>query len=109
VEALKHALAQQGNTDVNANELALRKLCVRAELLTDTQTPDADQTLRREYQVQRLMESMGQGVKADDGQLDTLTIEWLGVGPVEEASYLQLLQRFKECRSKALSAPRRKH
>ena len=55
------------------------------------------------------MESMGQGVKADDGQLDTLTIEWLGVGPVEEASYLQLLQRFKECRSKALSAPRRKH
>lgn len=109
VEALRSALAQQGNTDVTVNELALRKLCIRAEIQMDMPTPDADQTLRREYQVQRLMQSMGQGVKADDGTLDTLTIEWLGVGPIEEASYLQLLQRFKQCRSKALSAPRRKH
>jgi hypothetical protein len=109
MEALRHALAQQGNTDVAANELALRKLCIRAEILTDTPTPESDQRLRREYQVQRLMESMGQGVKAEEGQLDTLTIEWLGVGPTEEATYPQLLERFKECRRKALSSPRRKH
>ena len=109
VETLKNALAQQGSTDVAANEKALRKLCIRAEILTDTPTPDADQTLRREYQVQRLMESMGQGVKADEGQLEPLTIEWLGVGPIEEATYLQLLERFKACRSKALSSPRRRH
>jgi hypothetical protein len=108
VEALRAAMARSGDTQEAANELALRKLCIRAEILTDTPTPDSDQTLRREYQVQRLMESMGQGVKADDGQLDTLTIEWLGVGPVDEAVYQQLLQRFKECRSKALSVPRRK-
>lgn len=109
VEALKQALAQPASKDLAANERALRKLCIRAELLTDTPTPEEDQTLRREYQVQRLMESMGQGVKAEEGQLDTLAIEWLGVGPVEAATYLQLLERFKECRRKALSAPRRKH
>jgi hypothetical protein len=109
VETLKSALAQQGSTDLAANEKALRKLCVRAEILTDTSTPEADQTLRREYQVQRLMEAMGQGVKADEAQLDTLAIEWLGVGPTEEATYLQLLERFKACRSKALSSPRRRH
>jgi hypothetical protein len=109
LEALRNALAQPVSTDVAANELALRKLCIRAEILTETPTPDSDQGLRREYQVQRLMQSMGQGVKADDGQLDTLTLEWLGVGPIEEASYMQLLERFKECRNKAMSAPRRKH
>jgi len=107
-DALRNALAQPGNDDVAANELSLRRLCIRAEILTDTPTPDADQGLRREYQVQRLMESMGQGVKADDGQLDTLAIEWLGVGPIEESSYQQLLARFKECRRKALLSPRRR-
>jgi hypothetical protein len=109
LEALRNALAQQGDSDLAANELALRKLCIRAEILTDTPTPAADQTLRREYQVQRLMESMGQGVKAEEGQLDTFAIEWLAVGPTEEATYLQLLERFKECRRAALAvAPRRK-
>jgi hypothetical protein len=48
-------------------------------------------------------------VKPEQGQIDTLTIEWLGVGPIEEAAYLQLLERFKECRKKALSTPRRDH
>ena len=59
-----------------------------------------DQTLRREYQVKRLIESMGQGVKAEDGQLDTLAIEWFAAGPVEAATYSQLLGRFIECRKR---------
>lgn len=109
LEALRNALAQQSSSDLAANELALRRLCIRAEILTDTPTPTGDQTLRREYQVQRLMQSMGQGVKAEDGQLDTLTIEWLDAGPVEEALYLQLLERFKQCRGKALMSGRRKN
>jgi hypothetical protein len=102
-------LAKQGDSDLAVNELALRRLCIRAEILTDTPTPASDQTLRREYQVKRLMESMGQGIKDDDGQVDTMTLEWAGVGPVEEATYLQLLERFKECRKKALLSPRRKN
>jgi hypothetical protein len=101
LETLKHTLAQPGSSDLQANELALRTLCVRAEILTDTPTPDADQTLRREYQVKRLMQSMGQGIKAEEG-LDALTLEWLGAGPIEEGTYRQLLERFKACRKKAL-------
>jgi hypothetical protein len=108
LETLKNAFAQQGSSDLVANELALRTLCIRAEILTDTPTPAGDQTLRREYQVKRLMESMGQGVKADDGELDALTIEWLGVGPTEEATYVQLVERFKECRRRVLLSPRRR-
>lgn len=108
LDALKNALAQQGGGDLAANELALRTLCIRAEILTDTPTPAADQTLRREYQVKRLMESMGQGIKAEEGQIDALTIEWLDAGPTEEPTYLQLLERFKECRKKALLSPRQR-
>lgn len=100
LEALKNALAQPGGGDLAANELALRTLCIRAEIFSETPTPASDQTLRREYQVKRLMESMGQGVKAEEGQLDTLAIEWLGVGPTEDATYAPLLQRFKECRKR---------
>ncbi|WP_116812085.1 DUF349 domain-containing protein [Steroidobacter cummioxidans] len=101
LETLKHALAQPANDELAANELVLRTLCVRAEILTDTPTPEADQTLRREYQVKRLMQSMGQGIKAEEG-LDALTLEWLAVGPTEEGTYLPLLDRFKACRRKAV-------
>ncbi|HEY0680893.1 MAG TPA: DUF349 domain-containing protein [Steroidobacter sp.] len=108
LETVKATLARESDNDLVANERALRMLCIRAEILTDTPTPDADQTLRREYQIQRLRDSMGQGVKAEEGQLDSLTVEWLGVGPVEEAVYSQLLNRFKKCREKALLSSRRK-
>jgi hypothetical protein len=107
IEALKGALARGADNDLVANERALRTLCIRAELLTDSPTPEADQALRREYQMQLLMNNMGQGIKAEAGQIDALTLEWLGAGPVEEGVYLPLLERFKACRSKALPASKR--
>jgi len=57
-----------------------------------------DQALRREYQVQRLIQGMGQGITADSTQLDTLALQWLRAGPIEEDTYLRLLDRFKGCR-----------
>jgi hypothetical protein len=98
LEAIKQQLAREDVSDVAANELALRKLCIRAEILADLPTPPEDQQLRREHQVQRLMRSMGQGITADEAQLDTMAIEWIGSGPVEEAAYRQLQNRFKACR-----------
>jgi hypothetical protein len=97
-EAIKLALASADGADLPANEKALRLLCIRAEILADRPTPAADQALRREYQVQRLIQSMGQGITADSTQLDTLTMEWLRVGPIEEGTYVRLLERFKGCR-----------
>ena len=38
-------------TDVTANEAVLRRLCIRAEVLTDVPTPPEDQGFRREYQL----------------------------------------------------------
>jgi len=100
LDALKQALAGERSTDLAANEVAAKMLCIRAEILTDSPTPPEDQALRREVQLQRLVQGMGQRLKADETQLDTLAIEWVRVGPVEDAAYGPLLQRFRCCRER---------
>jgi hypothetical protein len=97
-DAVKTALASPSMADLEANDKALRMLCIRAEILVDRPSPPEDQTLRREYQVQRLMQSMGQGITVDAAQMDTLTLEWVKAGPIEEGRYARLLERFKGCR-----------
>jgi hypothetical protein len=114
VEALEHApkgvravLGKQINdvasgtvsADLAANEAALRLLCVRAELITETPTPPEDLEMRREYQMQRLVASMGRGERATPADLDDLALEWLAVGPVESTVYEALAQRFARCRA----------
>lgn len=98
LQALRDALASTQSGDGAGNEAALKLLCIRAEILTETPTPPEDQALRREYQLQRLVQRMGHGEKADDTQRDRLAIEWIGVGPVESAVYQPLLKRFRRCR-----------
>ena len=101
LETVRKALAKTDSVDFAANEIALRTLCIRAEILTELPTPETDQALRREYQVKRLMQVMGQGMANDDSQLDSIAMEWVSVGPTEEATYLALLERFKSCRNRA--------
>ena len=100
LETLKKELVRANSGDIAANEKALRLLCVRAEIITDTPTPPEDQALRREYQVQRLIQNMGQGSSADETTLDAMVMEWISVGPTEETTYLPLLERFKRCRER---------
>jgi hypothetical protein len=104
LETLKRELVRGNSGDIAANEKALRLLCVRAEIITDTATPPEDQSLRREYQVQRLIKNMGQGSSADEATLDAMAMEWVSVGPTEEATYLALLERFKRCRERYSAA-----
>ena len=54
--------------------------------------------LRREYQMQRLVASMGRGERATPADLDDLALEWLAVGPVEPAVHDALFARFERCR-----------
>ncbi len=105
-KGMRAALAQQveeiatGNVgaDLAANEAALRLLCVRAELLTDAPTPEEDLPLRREYQMQRLVASMGRGERPAPSDLDDLASAWIAVGPVETALHDALFARFERCR-----------
>ncbi len=100
LDAIKQALGKPPSADLAGNEAALRMLCIRAEILTDTATPSEDMPLRRQYQVQRLMQSMGQGLKADEAELDAIALEWVGIGPVEDGVYQPLLERFVTCRQR---------
>jgi hypothetical protein len=84
--------------DLAANEAALRLLCVRAELMADAETPPEDLELRREYQMRRLVESMGRGERPAPADLEDLALEWLAVGPVEPAVHDALFARFERCR-----------
>ncbi len=100
LQIIQARLAKDDAGDLAANEAALRMLCIRAEVATDTPTPEADQGLRRQYQVQRLVEVMGQGGGADAAEISAMTLEWVGAGPVSDELYTQLLERFERCRAK---------
>ena len=86
------------SADLAANEAALRLLCIRAELISDVPTPPEDLPLRREYQMQRLVASMGRGERAAATDFDGLALEWLAVGPVEAPVHDALFARFERCR-----------
>lgn len=95
---LQQALADEGAQDLRVNADALRRLCIRAECVADRSTPDEDQALRRDYQLQRLAQNMGQGSRAEQATWSELAIEWLRVGPVDDAVYACLVPRFRACR-----------
>lgn len=99
-DAIRQALADPSSTDLASNEAALKMLCIRAEILTDQPTPTEDQALRRGYQLQRLVQGMGQRTTVDGSQLDAMALEWVRVGPVEEAPYGSLQRRFLGCRER---------
>ncbi len=103
---LKSELARAALSDIAANEAALRMLCIRAELLTDTATPEPDQPLRREYQLQQLLKGLGQARAEVSVALEALVYDWLAIGATSDALYAELLQRFNACRRKQRLAGR---
>jgi Domain of Unknown Function (DUF349) len=88
--------------DVNdeARERALRTLCVRCEIQSETPTPPEDEALRREYQVTRLMRGMGQGNGADEGSWDAMMLEWIRIGAISPTVHENLQGRFMRCWAK---------
>ena len=84
--------------DTVDNEIALRTLCIRSEIAADLPSPPEDQALRRDYQLQRLVQGMGQRAEANRSQLDALLLEWIRVGPVPVATRESLLVRLLRCR-----------
>ena len=102
VAALKQAWAHAESAlaaDITANEAALRMLCIRSEILTGRDSPTEDHALRREYQVKRLMQRMGQGGDQATDDLGSLALEWIRLGPVSAATTATLSTRFFQCRS----------
>jgi hypothetical protein len=103
LQAVKETLAKAGSVsdaDSAVREKALRMLCIRCEIYSEMPTPPEDEALRREYQVQRLMQGMGQGSHADDRDWDAMMLEWIRIGAVSPAVHESLQSRFMHCRPK---------
>ena len=108
LQTVKEVLAEAETGEVFdalACEKALRVFCIRCEIQTETATPGEDGALRREFQVQRLMQTMGQGASADDGNWNALAIEWVRGGPVSPEVYAALRERFLRCWAKQPQRP----
>ena len=76
-------------------------ICIRAELATDSDTPAEDQERRREYQMQRLLQSRNLGADAEPVNFEDLALEWFSVGAIDPAAEDALRQRFERCREAA--------
>jgi hypothetical protein len=103
LQAVTEKFAKAGSVsdaDSAARERALRILCIRGEIHSDTPTLPEDEALRREYQVQRLMQGMGQGSRVDDGDWDAMALEWIRIGAVSPAVHESLQCRFMRCWAK---------
>jgi hypothetical protein len=79
-----------------AHERALKMICVGSEILEDLPTPAEDQQLRRDYQMQRLVERMGRGNDGADASVESLALEWTRGNCASEDAYRSLLARFRD-------------
>jgi hypothetical protein len=73
-------------------------LCIRGEILADLPTPPEDQAQRRDYQMRRLVERMGQRSEAAEDDFESLVLEWVRAGAVAPPTYDSLLERFRRPR-----------
>jgi hypothetical protein len=101
-QALRQSLARADSTDFlqsgeAARELALRQLCIHAEILGGMSTPPEDAGLRREHELQLLRQGLGQARRADAAAWDAMRIEWLGLAAAEPAVHEALERRFNRC------------
>ena len=101
LQLLQNELKRPGDADLDANEQALRLLCIRAEILTDSPTPAEDQAQRRSYQLQRLVGGAHQERGSVREQLDALLFAWIGIGATRTPVYESLLARLQQCRTGA--------
>jgi hypothetical protein len=86
------------DSDLPANENALRLLCIRSEIAGDLPTPAEDQALRRAHQMQRLTQRLSERSNESADDWETLSLAWVRVGPVDRIAYQALLARFVRCR-----------
>ena len=97
--SLERKMAQgMGDATQEENEQALKKLCIRAEILADRATPDEDKSLRMQYQMSRLEQGIRQKTPDKNVEMNSMMFEWVAVGPVSTVIYQPLVERFQQCR-----------
>ena len=75
-------------------EHQLLLLCIRAEILSQKDTPEAFKAQRMAYQVEQLKHNFGKR----DESVEALVLEWLAQPAVADEPYQAAWQRFNACR-----------
>jgi exonuclease SbcC len=90
------AAAQQGQQpDFISNEQRLRELCIELEILLDAETPEEDRPRRREYQLRKLQQGLGQAAATNrPALLEQLLVQWYCASPAAADTQRQLQARF---------------
>lgn len=102
LKAIQQKLARaNGSADLTENLNALRELCIRADILTDSATPASEQALRTAFQVNQLQQNFGRKAQDATSEFENLVFEWIAVGAVDAKDYEPLFVRFNACRLKA--------
>jgi hypothetical protein len=101
LKAIQQKLVRaNASADITANLNALRELCIRADILTDSVTPASEQALRTAFQVNQLQQNFGRKAQDTSTEFENLVFEWIAVGAVDAKEYASLFTRFEACRIK---------
>lgn len=101
LKAIQQKLARANSTaDLQQNLAALRELCIRAEILSDSPSPAAEHAERTAFQVNQLQQNFGRKAQDAAAEMENLVFDWVAVGAVETAAYDALFARFNSCRLK---------
>lgn len=89
------AIAQQSTLDTKANTQRRRELCIAVEILLDLTTPEEDRQLRRELQLKKLQQGLGQSpLGSPHAALEQLLIDWHCTGSANTEEQTTLQTRF---------------
>ncbi len=97
------AMQPATSLDFAANTQRRRELCIALEILLDLETPDADKQQRREMQLKKLQQGLGQAAPNHNRreQLEQLLVDWHCTGSATADEQTQLQARFDAAYAKA--------
>lgn len=97
------AIQQSTPLDFSANAQRRRELCIALEILLDLETPDEDKQQRREIQLKKLQQGLGQAMpnNSHHEQLEQLLVDWHCTGSAAANEQALLQARFDAARAKA--------
>ena len=96
------AAGNQDQSSLEENLAAAELLCVRIEILAELPSPPDAQTLRMQYQVERLNRELSKGQKdtrSPQQQLESLLLEWYSLGALPDTAD-DLRLRFQRAEEK---------
>lgn len=102
------AVSQQTPLDSATNAQRRRELCIALEVLLDLETPEEDRQQRRELQLKKLQQGLGQAAAGNNRQtaLEHLLINWYCTGSAAPDEQAKLQTRFDNALTHARTAQR---